>query len=106
MAIEMVLTLSIDKEAPGFYTASVLDSSGGRVTAEVDAYSSIEDAIRAEAQAVPDGFASFMEIRYSGFSTGTYLLEAIPGQARELANRLVGLVAEAHRISERCTAHS
>jgi hypothetical protein len=106
MTVEMVLTLSIDKEAPGIYVASVLDSSGGRVTAEADAYSSIEDAIQAEAKAVPDDFASFMEIRYGGFSTGTHLLETIPGQAGALADRLVALVAEAHRISERCAAHS
>lgn len=101
MTVEMVLTLNIDKEAPGLYVACVLDSSGGRVTEEVDAYSSIEDAIQAEAQAVPDGFAHFMEIRYAGFSSGTHLLEAIPGQAGALADRLVALVAEAHRISER-----
>ncbi|MBB4223435.1 hypothetical protein [Variovorax guangxiensis] len=99
MTIEMVLTLSIEKEAPGVYVATVLDSSGGRVTEEVDAYSSIESAIQAEAQAVPDDFAHFMEIRYGGFSTGTHLLEAIPDQAKALADRLVALVAEAYRVS-------
>lgn len=92
----MILTLDIQKEAPGIYVARV--ENAGELVTKAAVYNSIEAAISGEASAVPDGFAHFLEIRYDGFSSGTELIEAVAGKATEIANRLIALVAERHRL--------
>lgn len=92
----MILTLDIEKAAPGIYIAHAMN--GGVLVTEPAEYNSIEAAIAAEAQAVPEGFAHFMEIRYYGCSSGTELIEALPRKASAIADRLVALVAELHRL--------
>lgn len=92
----MILTLDIHKEVPGIYTARLLNA--GALVTEPREYNSIEAAIVGEASDVPDGFAHFMEVRYYGFSSGTDLIEALPGKASAIANHLIGLVAEWHRL--------
>ncbi|MBS79018.1 hypothetical protein [Variovorax sp.] len=92
----MILTLDIHKETSGVYIARV-ESSGTLVTEPAE-YSSIEAAIQGESSSVPDGFAHFMEVRYYGFSSGTELIEALPGKARAIADRLMAFVAEGHRL--------
>lgn len=90
----MILTLEIDKIASGAYSAEAM--SAGVAVTESSAYSCIEDAVRNEALAVPPGFAHFLEVRYAGFSSGTFVLEDVAGRAGEIADRLVALVAMEH----------
>lgn len=92
----MILTLDIHKEVPGIYTAQLLNA-GALVTAPRE-YNSIEAAIAAEASDVPNGFAHFMEVRYYGFSSGTDLIGAVAAKAPAIADRLIALVAEGHRL--------
>jgi hypothetical protein len=92
----MILTLDIHKEVPGIYTAQLLNA--GALVTDPRQYSSIEAAIVAEADDVPEGFAHFMEVRYYGFSSGTESLSAVPAKAGAIADRLVSLVAESHRM--------
>lgn len=92
----MILTLDIHKEVPGIYTARLLNA--GALVTEPREYNSIESAIAGEASDVPDGFAHFMEVRYYGFSSGTELIETVAGKATSIADRLVALVAEGHRL--------
>ncbi|WP_304305870.1 hypothetical protein [Pseudacidovorax intermedius] len=98
VAAAMILTLDIEKAGISLYIARAMNR--GVLVTEPAGYSSIESAIAAEAQAVPDGFAHFMEVRYEGFSGGTELLEALPGKASAIADRLIALVAESHRLAE------
>lgn len=90
----MILTIEIDKEAPGIYRATA--HQGGVEVTEPSTYDSIENAIREEALHIPPDFAHFAEFCYAGMSTGTLLVEEVPGRAAELANRLVTLIAELH----------
>lgn len=93
-----ILTLQIDKVLPGQYRTEVREGSS-QVTDE-SMHSSIADAIREEALAVPEGFAHFMEVRYHGMSSGTYALRDLTQQADAVADRLVSLLAEMHEIAE------
>lgn len=93
-----VITLVIDKVVPGVYRAEAL-VRGGPVS-DANEYSSISDAIREEAAAVPDGFAQFMEVRYCGLSSGTLRLEDGAKQGEEIATRLTSLLAEMHSIAQ------
>lgn len=95
----MIIMLDIEKAAPGIYIARAMN--GGVLVTEPAEYNSIESAIAMEAQAVPEGFAHFMEVRYGGFSSGTELLKALPGKASAISDRLIALVAESHRVAER-----
>ena len=63
-------------------------------------YSSIEEAIREEALAVPPGFAHFADVTYGRASSGTIHLQSLSATAAEVADRLVSVVAEMHRIAE------
>lgn len=92
-----ILAFEIDKIQSGVYRVAV--TCGGEVT-EPGIHSSIEECIREEALAVPDGFAHFVEVRYHGLSSGTLRLSDAPGQAREIADRLVALTAEMYAIAE------
>ncbi|MFZ2389292.1 MAG: hypothetical protein WAW69_15960 [Polaromonas sp.] len=90
----MILILEIDKIASGAYRAAAM--SAGVAVTESNVYSGLEDAVRNEALAVPPGFAHFVEVRYAGFSSGTFVLEEIAGRAGEIADQLVALVAMEH----------
>ncbi|WP_143434385.1 hypothetical protein [Hydrogenophaga sp. H7] len=57
-------------------------------------YSSISDAIRVEARAVPSSFAQYMEVRYCGLSSGTLGLEEAVQRCEVIASRLLSLNAE------------
>lgn len=93
----MILTLEIEKVVSGIYRAHAFGASVE--VSKPEEYPTIADAICGEAQAVPDGFAHFMEVRYAGFSSGTDVIQNLPARAEEIADRLVALVAEAHRLS-------
>ncbi len=91
-----ILTLRIDKVEPALYRAATL-YRGAEVT-EPQFHCSIEEAIREEALAVPDDFALYMEVQYGGMSSGTILLCELPNQSQAVAARLVGQIAELHRL--------
>lgn len=92
----MILILDIHKAAPGIYVARV--ENAGVLVTEPAEYNSIEAAISGEASAVPEGFAHFMEVRYYGFSSGTDSIGTVAAKAPAIADRLIGLVAEGHRL--------
>lgn len=92
----MVITLQIDKIEPGNYRAASL-WSGTEVT-NPGIYPSIEDAIIAEADAVPEGFAYFVNVTYGGASSGTISLSTLPSRAAQVADQLVAIVAEMHAV--------
>lgn len=90
------LTIDINKESPGLYSACAM--SGGVAVTDAVAYDRIENAICGEAKSIPPGFAYFVEFTYSGMSTGTLTIPDAVVRASELANRLIDLIAEEHRI--------
>ena len=93
----MIITIDIDKEAPGIYEARAkIDSTEA---GEVQTYGRIEDAIKGEAIRAT-GFADFVEFTYCGMSTGTCVTEGVAAKAADLADRLIDLIAEMHRIEE------
>lgn len=94
----MVLTLQIDQIESGLYRAAAL--SGAVEVTQPSQYSSIEEAIREEAAAVPEGFAYFADVTYGGASSGTISLTLLPGRASQVADQLVAIVAEMHRVAE------
>ena len=87
-----IITLLIDKIQSGLYRAEA-QSHGSQVT-EPSVYSSISDAIRVEARAVPSSFAQYMEVRYCGLSSGTLGLEEAAQRCEVIASRLMSLNAE------------
>src|SRR5690606_24128322 len=93
-----ILTLQIDKISSGLYRAEV--QSHNVQVADEGTHPSISEAIRKEALAVPDGFAHFMEVRYCGLSSGTFAIAEMAQQADVLADRLMELLAEMHRVAE------
>lgn len=95
----MVLTFEIDKIQPGQYRA-IATVRGGAVS-EPGIYSKIHEAIRKEAEAVPEGFAHFGEVHYGGMSSGTYPLQEVVEKAPEIADRLMWLVAKSHELDGR-----
>lgn len=94
----MILTIDIDKEAPGTYVARV--HQAGVLATDPVAYDSISSAIQREALNVPQGFAHFLEFTYNGISTGTYAIDEVPAKAVELADRLVALNHHMHLLLE------
>ena len=64
-----------------------------------EVYSSIEEAIRKEAAAVPEAFAYFANVTYGGASSGTISLSTLPARAAQVADQLVAIVAEMHHIA-------
>ncbi|MDP2449549.1 hypothetical protein [Polaromonas sp.] len=93
----MIITIDIDKDAPGIYVARA--QIGSTEVSEAKAYDRIEHAIRGEAIRAT-GFADFVEFTYRGMSTGTYVTEGVAAKAAELADRLIELIAEMHRVAE------
>ena len=96
-SLHMIITIDIDKEAPGIYMARA--KIGSTEVSEVQTYGRIEDAIKGEAIR-STGFADFLEFTYGGMSTGTYVTEGVAAKAADLADRLIELIAEMHRIEE------
>ena len=94
----MVLTLQIDKIESGLYRASVL--FGGVEVTEPSHYASIEEAIREEATAVPEGFAYFADVIYGGAASGTIALTLLPERASQVADQLVAIVAEMYGFAQ------
>jgi hypothetical protein len=94
----MILSLEISKIESGLYRAAAL--IGGVEVTEPGVYSSIEAAIREEAAAVPTGFAHFAEVTYGGASSGTISLDGLAARASQVADQIVAVVAEMHRVSE------
>ena len=92
-----ILTFEIDKIQSGVYRLAV--TCGVEVT-EPSVYGRIEECIREGALAVPGGIAHFVEVRYHRLSSGTLRLSDAPGQAREIADRLVALMAEMTEIEK------
>lgn len=96
----MVLTFEIDKIGSGLYRVATTVGGGAAVT-EPGMYHSIEEAIRGEVDAVPEGFAYFGEVHYGGMSSGTYLLPDLAKDATPITQRLMQLLAQAHEIDGR-----
>ena len=94
----MVLTLQIDKIESSLYRAAVL--CGGVEVTEPSHYASIEEAIREEATAVPEGFAYFADVIYGGASSGTISLALLPERASQVADQLVAIVAEMYGFAQ------
>jgi hypothetical protein len=82
----MILTLQIDKIETGLYRAAAL--WGDTEVTKPGVYSSIEESIREEAAAVPDGFAYFADVTYRGASSGTISLSVLPARAAQVADQL------------------
>ena len=92
----MVLTFEIDKIQSGLYRAAA--TAGGGAVTEPGVYHSIEEAIREEVAAVPEGFAYFGEVHYGGMSSGTFLLHELAENATPITRRLMQLLAQAHEL--------
>jgi len=95
----MIVVLTLSKIEPAVYRADVTD--GGVSVTEPSFHSSLTEALRAVATSVPPDFARFVEPRYHGCCSGTISCEALASTAEQVAERLVGLVAEVQR-SEEC----
>ena len=92
------VSVDIRKGARGVYQAQPR-SHGVEVT-EPSTYDRIEKAICAEASNIPEDFAFFVEFTYGGMSTGTMTIPDAISNASQLADRLMALVAEEHRLIE------
>ena len=95
----MLLTLNIDQLAPGRYRAVLTDGSVP-VTDSEPIFTSIADAIRQSSEAVPEGFAYFIEPRFAGVSCGTLrLADARQSEFAENAARsIISVVAQLHAL--------
>lgn len=93
----MSLILQIDRLDRGLYQAEL---GGGTITreGELSVYDSIADAIRGEADALPEGMCHFVEVRYCGLSSGSVPVEVLSQKAEEIATHLVALVADFHLL--------
>jgi hypothetical protein len=82
----MIFQLHIDEIAPQRYRAQiVVDSVPVHDPAD---YSSLEAAIREEAEVVPDELARFMEVRFAGLSSGTFRCPELAANAASVAAKL------------------
>lgn len=93
----MQLTLSIGKLEDFVYVGQ-LRCDDEEIGASV-IYKSIASAIRSGAASLGNGDAWFMDVEYSGFSSGDYTIEDLlqEDQAEVIAKRLVYLAAEDRR---------
>ena len=94
----MVLTFQIDKIEPSLYRAAVL--CGSVEVVEASYHASIADAIRDQAQEVPDGFAGFVNVIYGSASSGTLSLSCLPERASQVADQLVTTMAEIYHANK------
>ena len=88
----MVLTFQINELGAGLYRTVAL--RGGVEVNLPEVCSSIEEAIRGVAGAVPHGFAHFANVEYGGASSGTLSLTVLQERADQVAHQLVAVVAE------------
>lgn len=93
----MILTLAIDRIQPNVYRVATLVNAV-EVT-EATFHLSVEDAVREAAGNVPPGFAHYADVKYCGVSSGTIALSILPGRAPQVADQLMAVVADMHRIS-------
>ncbi|HYW55771.1 MAG TPA: hypothetical protein VE934_02330 [Polaromonas sp.] len=93
------LTIDINKDAPGVYTAHAMN--GDVLVTDPNSYDRIEAAIRGEASNIPEAFACFVVFTYGGISTGTLTIAEAIARASQLADRLIELIAEEHRLMGR-----
>lgn len=95
--LALSLTLQIDRLDRGLYQAEM---GGGTITrkGELSVYDSIADAIRGEAEDLPDGICYFVEVRYCGLSSGSVPVGVLSQRAEEIATHLVSLVADFHLL--------
>ena len=86
----MILTLKISRLPERVYTIDVL-AGDSPVVDDRTVHPSIADAIRHFATDVPDGFAPFLEVRYSAVSDGTWATEDLVENAEAIAARLAAV---------------
>lgn len=87
------LTLQINRLGKGLYQAEL---GGGTITrdGELGVYDTISDAIRGEAEDLPEQLCYFVEVRYSGLSSGSIPTGLLYQRADEIAKHLVDLIAD------------
>jgi hypothetical protein len=87
------LTLQIDRLAKGHYQAEL---GGGTITrmGELSVYDTIANAIRGEAEDMPEGLCYFVDVHYGGLSSGSIPVGVLHGRADEIAKHLVDLIAD------------
>ena len=94
--LALSLTLQIDRLDRGLYQAEM---GGGTIRkGELSVYDSIADAIRGEAEDLPDGICFFVEVRYGGLSSGSVPVGMLSQRAEKIASHLVRLVADFHLL--------
>lgn len=96
--LALSLVLQIDRLDRGLYQAEI---GGGVISreGELSVYDSIADAIRGEAEDLPDGMCYFIEVHYCGLSSGSVPVAVLSQRAEEIATHLVSLVAEFHLLA-------
>lgn len=94
----MVPKLYISKIEPGLYEAHLTD--GGQDICEPSAHSTIAEALLHVGQDVPDDFAHFVDVHYSGGSIGTTALTRLATESEVIANELVALAAALYESEE------
>ena len=87
------LTLHIDRLAKGHYQAEL---GGGTITrkGELNVYDTIANAIRGEAEDMPDGLCYFVDVHYGGLSSGSIPVGALYQRADDIAKHLVALIQD------------
>lgn len=87
------LTLHIDQLAPGHYQAEL---GAGIITREgaLSAYDTIANAIRGEAEGMPEGLCYFVDVHYGGLSSGSIPVGVLHERADGIAQHLVTLISD------------
>lgn len=73
---------------------------GGQDICEPTVHSTIAEALRHVGQDVPDDFAHFVDVHYSGGSIGTTALTRLATESDVIANELVSLAAALYQSEE------
>ena len=92
----MISTIFIDKVVSGIYEARIEHS--GTIIGDIRTFDSIQTAIMEIAGDLPPEFGTFPNFSYGGMCTGTILATDAQIRAGLLAERLVALNAELHRL--------
>ncbi|RYF38987.1 MAG: hypothetical protein EOO38_23970 [Cytophagaceae bacterium] len=98
----MILTLQIDKVSSGEYRVEAL--YGGLPIAEAQHYKRINEAIRRGAVGFEGSF-DYLEVRYAGFSSGTFVISVVTRMADTIADRLMELIAHQHHSQNMRAEH-
>lgn len=94
----MIPKLQVIKVEPGCYEARLSD--GDVEITDATLHATIAAALRHVAIDMPDDFAHFVDVHYSGASVGTIGTLRLAAEAEVVADRLVELVAAVHRSEE------